>query len=101
MVPTPEDIVGNELLRAKDRSLRTGVGAELGEGGFLGSGPAGVRLNAGESLLERILGRDVLACCYGFRDRFFLTEPGVAARDRELYFYRRQAATYQAGVGNL
>ncbi|CAH0378453.1 unnamed protein product, partial [Pelagomonas calceolata] len=42
-------------------SLRTGVGAEIGGGGFLGSGPASVRLNAGESLLERILGRDVLA----------------------------------------
>ena len=37
------------------------MGAEIGGGGFLGSGPAGVRLNAGESLLERILGRDVLA----------------------------------------
>ena len=33
----------------------------MGAGGFLGSGPASVRLNAGESLLERILGRDVLA----------------------------------------
>ena len=71
MVPIPKDsterpflrhrYVGNELFRTKDRSLRTGVGAEWGEGGFLGSGPAGVRLNAGESLLERILGRDVLA----------------------------------------
>ena len=55
------DIVGNDTIRTKDRSLRTGVGAEWGEGGFLGSGPAGVRLNAGESLRERILGRDVLA----------------------------------------